>query len=199
MRYTNVNQAVTNPQPAGTPAVLGKGVAQQDTERAVEALFFYWAGRCGMLHTATARDSQPFLYWQFSQMKWLNFVQNFLPEIAFGVLTKPDYRAYNRVRKRDKELTERRKKMKLVINKCYGGFGLSEDALAVLGVEYGDDVERSNGLLVEMVEANAKAVGESYSELEVVEIPDSATDYYIDEYDGFESVIYVVDGKLHWA
>ena len=89
--------------------------------------------------------------------------------------------------------------MKLVINKCYGGFGLSKDALATLGVKYENDVERSDARLIKMVEANAKAVGKSYSKLKVVKIPDSATDYYIDEYDGLESVIYVVDGKLHWA
>ena len=32
MRNINVNQAVTNPQPVALPQVLGKGVAQQDTE-----------------------------------------------------------------------------------------------------------------------------------------------------------------------
>lgn len=31
----------------------------------------------------------------------------------------------------------------------------------------------------------------------VVEIPDESTDYYIEDYDGVESVIYVVDGKIH--
>ena len=35
--------------------------------------------------------------------------------------------------------------------------------------------------------------------LEVIEIPDNATDWQIDEADGFESVIYVVDGKIHWS
>lgn len=86
--------------------------------------------------------------------------------------------------------------MKLVINKCYGGFGLSEDALKALGVEYADEVERFDVRLVEMVEADAEAVGYSYSELKVVEIPDFATDWMIDEYDGFESIVYVVDGKI---
>ena len=45
MRYTNVNQAVTNPPPVDImPQVLGKGVAQQDTKRA-ERLFFLLAAR----------------------------------------------------------------------------------------------------------------------------------------------------------
>ena len=72
---------------------------------------FLLAGRCGMLHTAPARDLQPFLYWQFSQMKCQKFVQNFLLEIAFGGLTKPDHRAYNRVNKEMRN-TERRKNVR---------------------------------------------------------------------------------------
>lgn len=35
--------------------------------------------------------------------------------------------------------------------------------------------------------------------LEVVEIPEEATDWEIDEYDGQESITYVVDGKIYHA
>lgn len=107
MRYKNVNQAVTNPPPAGTPAVLGKGVAQQDTQRA-ERLFFLLGGPLWYVSHRNGTSLQPFLHWQFSQIKRQKFVQNFLPEIAFEGLTKPSYRAYNRVNKEMRN-TERRK------------------------------------------------------------------------------------------
>ena len=34
-------------------------------------------------------------------------------------------------------------------------------------------------------------------EFEIVELPSETTDYYIDEYDGYNQLIYVVDGKLN--
>lgn len=89
--------------------------------------------------------------------------------------------------------------MKMVLNKCYGGFGLSTEAREALGLDWDSDLDRTDARLVEMVEADPEAVCCSYSELQVVSIPEEATDYHIDEYDGFESVVYVVDGKLHWA
>ena len=89
--------------------------------------------------------------------------------------------------------------MKIVLSKCYGGFSLSPMALDILGIEYEEDIERTDPRLVEVVEADAKAASGLFAELTVVEIPDEATDYSVDEYDGFESVVYVVDGKLHWA
>ena len=88
--------------------------------------------------------------------------------------------------------------MKIVLNKCYGGFGLDEE----LAEKYGIDewsVDRSDAKLIELVEKYGEDAGGSHSELEIVEIPDEATDWEIDEYDGFESVIYVVDGKIHHA
>ena len=89
--------------------------------------------------------------------------------------------------------------MKMVLNKCYGGFGLSAEAREALGVDWYDDLDRTDARLVEMVEADPEAVRSSFAKLQVVSIPDETTDYHIDEYDGFETVTYVVDGKLHWA
>jgi hypothetical protein len=89
--------------------------------------------------------------------------------------------------------------MKLVINTCYGGYGLSEEALAALGIEDYGDIARYDPRLIELVERDPIAAADDCAELCVVEIPDNATDYYIDEDDGCESVIYVVDGKIHFA
>ena len=89
----------------------------------------------------------------------------------------------------------------MIINDCYGGFGIRMDILEKLKLtaySEGDDVIRSNPQLIKMIEAG-EDISDSYAKLKVVEIPDESTDWYLDENDGWESVIYVLDGKLHWA
>ena len=89
--------------------------------------------------------------------------------------------------------------MELVINKCFGGFSLSDMACKALGLSSPyDDIDRDNHELIKVVrKMGAQADGRN-AKLSIVEIPFEATDWHIDEYDGFESVVYVVDGKLHW-
>lgn len=86
--------------------------------------------------------------------------------------------------------------MKIVINGDWGGFSLTKEVARTLGVETYDDsyAVRTNPALIKMLEE-----GQKINDLKVVEIPDNATDYMIREYDGNESIIYVVDGKLHSA
>ena len=79
--------------------------------------------------------------------------------------------------------------MKLVINKCYGGFGLSDWAMEQLGINVYYDIDRTDSRLVELVENFPKKVDNFYSNLIVVSIPDTSTDWEIDEYDGLETVI----------
>ena len=86
--------------------------------------------------------------------------------------------------------------MKLVINKCYGGFGLSDWAMEQLGINVYYDIDRTDSRLVELVENFPKKVDNFYSNLIVVSIPATSTDWEIDEYDGLETVIYVIDGKI---
>ena len=83
--------------------------------------------------------------------------------------------------------------MKIVINSDYGGFSLSEQALALykelggndLGNMYSWDIFRNDPVLVEVVEAlGSNADGESAS-LRIVEIPDDVL-WTIQEYDGLE-------------
>ena len=88
--------------------------------------------------------------------------------------------------------------MKIVINTCYGGFGLSEYAKTILSPNHIDS--RTDPNLIALVEKNSKKASEKFfAELAVVEIPDDATDYMINEYDGAEDVIYVLNGKLNYA
>lgn len=90
--------------------------------------------------------------------------------------------------------------MKLVLNKCFGGFGISDSAAEILGVDEYDFIDRDDENLIALInEKGSDFVSGSFAKLKIVEIPDSYTDYTIDEYDGMERVIYVVNGKLHFA
>jgi len=83
--------------------------------------------------------------------------------------------------------------MKVVINDCHGGFGLTEAALNEYKIRKGVtdpnfyyyDIPRECPVLVEMVERGD--VGGDFSDLKVVEIPDGVN-WYIEEYDGLEHV-----------
>lgn len=82
--------------------------------------------------------------------------------------------------------------MKVVINGCYGGFSLSDEALAYLGIPGGSrfsyEDDRANPKLVECVEKLGEAVNhDSASCLYVVEVPDDVK-WTITDYDGIEQV-----------
>lgn len=87
--------------------------------------------------------------------------------------------------------------MKLVINRCYGGFGISEWGMEKLGIEFSDEISRADMRLIELVEKSPEKVSKMYAKLKVIELPDEMTDFEIIEEDGFEEVIYVVNGKIH--
>lgn len=89
--------------------------------------------------------------------------------------------------------------MTFVLNKCYGGFSLSAFAVEKLGVE--DEYAFLNELEMDALASLIREFGSEKcsghnANLQVVEVPDTCTDYEIDEYDGFEIMTYVVNGKL---
>ena len=78
--------------------------------------------------------------------------------------------------------------MKVVINRCYGGFGLSEKAMKFLGVgSEWPDIARDDPKLIECVEKLGEEANDTDAELKVVEIPDDVN-WEIGEYDGLEWV-----------
>lgn len=98
--------------------------------------------------------------------------------------------------------------MKIVINSCYGGFGLSRKAIQMYadlkGIVLSDagwfgwdgndhpdlspyDIERNDEVLVRVVESLGQEASNRYSELKVVNIPDGI-EWDIVEHDGFEHV-----------
>jgi hypothetical protein len=94
---------------------------------------------------------------------------------------------------------------KIVINTCFGGFSLSKAAQDVICELKGEDpgewvsgsnfytmfdtynLDRSDPDLVAAVNLLGDAAWGDFSQLKVVEIPDSV-DWYIEEYDGREWV-----------
>jgi len=85
--------------------------------------------------------------------------------------------------------------MKVVINKCHGGFGLSEEAenkyKELAGITnpnfYDRSIARDDEHLIAVVELLGSAADSRYSELKIVDIPEDV-DWYIEEYDGLEWV-----------
>jgi hypothetical protein len=103
------------------------------------------------------------------------------------------------------------KTKKVVINRCYGGFGLSNEAFekyldikgikytskpGIIGNYYADeddnvlsyyDIPRDDPDLVKIVEEFGDKASGTFSELKIVEIPDDI-EWEIEEYDGMEWV-----------
>jgi hypothetical protein len=83
--------------------------------------------------------------------------------------------------------------MKIVVNACHGGFGLSPRAKARYLAEKNCqsirdlDIPRDDPVLVKLVEELGDEAGNLFAELRVVEIPDDVN-WYIEEYDGLEWV-----------
>ena len=84
--------------------------------------------------------------------------------------------------------------MKVVINVCHGGFGLSDSAMARYNeltgnaVEYHWELERSDPVLIQVIEELGVIFAEGkYAELKIVEIPDGI-EWYVSEYDGMEHI-----------
>jgi CYTH domain-containing protein len=83
--------------------------------------------------------------------------------------------------------------MKVVINTCFGGYGLSEkgqEMLKELTNGYIDKphfLERHESVLIEIVEKLGDEANGMYAELKIVEIPDNVK-YSIHEYDGNEHI-----------
>jgi len=90
--------------------------------------------------------------------------------------------------------------MKVVINRCWGGFGLSKEAYEFLGLKwdgfgnlYGTEyrknfeLDRTNPKLVECVETLGDKASGRYACLRVVNIPDDVK-WEINNYDGMETI-----------
>lgn len=89
--------------------------------------------------------------------------------------------------------------MIMVLNKAWGGFALPREFCEQFGCDKYDDIERTDPRIIEFVQTHGGEYEGDGVRLRAVEIPDTMTDWEMDEYDGVESIIYVVDGKIHHA
>lgn len=81
--------------------------------------------------------------------------------------------------------------MKVVINSCHGGFGLSSEAmrrLKELGMDlYYYDIPRNHEILVRVVDELGEGANGEHSNLKIIDIPEGIS-WDIDEYDGYETI-----------
>ncbi len=79
--------------------------------------------------------------------------------------------------------------MKIVINTCFGGFSLSQEAMNRYRKEKGATgrISRDDEVLVKIVEELGTKANGFYSELKIVEIPDDVK-WCIEDFDGKEWV-----------
>lgn len=86
--------------------------------------------------------------------------------------------------------------MKIAINNGYGGWELSKNFFEKYP-QFEEGIVRDDIEFIKCLEEfGTKKASSEYSQIKIVEIPDEATDYIINEYDGYESIIYVVNGKI---
>lgn len=89
--------------------------------------------------------------------------------------------------------------MKVIINNCFGGFGIRKDIVTNFGYNAFDcysDALRTDPRIITMVESGEE-VGAPYSNLIVATIPDDVTDWWIEEYDGLEELWYIGGGDTY--
>ena len=85
--------------------------------------------------------------------------------------------------------------MKVVINTCYGGFGLSEEAqkryveLTGSGPAHWYDMNRTDPCLIQVVEELGPAADGPHAKLKVVNVEGGSL-FRINEYDGYEEIEY---------
>lgn len=91
--------------------------------------------------------------------------------------------------------------MKYIINTTYGGFTIPTEVMDYLSLysryDTNEDI-RTDPYFIDWVQNNRAKLATKgrKAELAVVEIPDNATDWRLEEYDGLESITAVVNGKL---
>lgn len=84
---------------------------------------------------------------------------------------------------------------KIVINKNYYGFCLSEDVKKRLNIVSSLDIERNDPRLIQIVEELGEDAAGYGAMLKIVEIPDDV-EWEIDEYDGSE---WVAEKHRRWC
>jgi hypothetical protein len=104
---------------------------------------------------------------------------------------------------KEKFIQELRGIQRIVINDCYGGFSLSEEATlrykALAGITNGDwsyyDVVRDDPYLVQVVREMGHRANGAHANLKIVEVP-AGVEWHVAEYDGNE---WVAENHRSWS
>ena len=83
--------------------------------------------------------------------------------------------------------------MKVVVNKSFGGFGLSEEAMRLYTERGGASEEdysmdRTDPILVALVEELGEKVNGRYAQLAIIDLPEDALLWDIADYVGYETI-----------
>ena len=90
--------------------------------------------------------------------------------------------------------------MKVVINVEYGGFALPDEFMEMYPNEfsscydYSKEIRQDERLINYLENLSEEEI--DTSDLQIAYIPDDATDWRIEEYDGAETLYYVLNGKI---
>ena len=85
--------------------------------------------------------------------------------------------------------------MKIVLNRAYGGYSAYDVSEQFMDLVERCEDDRTNAELVNFVANNPNDCGD----LKVITIPDNITDMDITDDDGYEGIIYVLNGKIHYV
>ena len=88
--------------------------------------------------------------------------------------------------------------MKIVINRCYGVFNISEDAARELKIPAKEaEYLRASPFLIDLIETyGSQVVSGEGAQLKVVEIPDDVDNWKILEEGGWETLEYEKSGQF---
>ncbi len=80
---------------------------------------------------------------------------------------------------------------KFVVNNCFGGFSISDNAVKDLGLENSfSKISREDVSLISLIESKgSEYVSGRFSELEIIRVPDDILGDVINVYDGLERFV----------
>ena len=92
--------------------------------------------------------------------------------------------------------------IEVLVNECFGGFSFSDEAWEIIQPWCDDDdfEARTDPRVIKLYkERGSEFMSGEYSSIGLETIPSNATDWWIDDYDGNETLYYIVDGKRYLA
>ena len=91
--------------------------------------------------------------------------------------------------------------MEIVLNRAYGGFSISDFAKEKLGLDTnypdGDEIRTDEKFIDLIKEYGSSKISGGFAYLHIYSLPEDTAGYMIQNYDGYETLYYGKDGKIH--